>query len=163
MRKQEREVCGAQEKLDILRRCEYMALALRGEEAPYCVPLNFGAELAGGALVLYFHCAREGTKLELLRKDGRVGFTAAHMLRVFNKGVAPCGYTTDYESVCGSGIAYIVEDEAERLHGLRVLMRQYTGEDFAPEAFQPRALALTAVVKVVCEHWTAKRLIRPQE
>ena len=73
----------------------YMTLAIpRGEDAPYLVPLNFGAELAEEKLVLYFHCAREGTKLSLLRHCPAVSFSASNLLRVFNKGTAPCGYTT---------------------------------------------------------------------
>ena len=82
------------------------------------------------------------------------------MLRVFNKGIAPCGYTADYESVCGSGRARVVTDEAERLHGLNVLMRHYTGGEFAESAFSARALALTTVVKIEVSHWTGKRLVR---
>lgn len=163
MRKTEREVTDTAEKFAILSRCGYLTLALQGENAPYCLPLNFGAELQGDALVLYFHCAKQGTKLALLQKDGRAGFAAANMLRVFNKGAAPCGYTADYESVCGTGRAEVVEEEAERLHGLQVLMRHYTEEEFSPAAFQPHALALTNVVRVVCSEWTAKRLVRPQE
>ena len=163
MRKFEREVVDTAEKFAILGRCGYLTLALYGENAPYCLPLNFGAELQGEKLVLYFHCAKQGTKLALLQKDGRVGFVAANMLRVFNKGIAPCGYTTDYESVCGTGVAEVVEGEEERLHGLQVLMRHYTEEEFSPAAFQPHAMALTEVVKVVCREWTAKRLVRPQE
>ena len=92
MRKSEREIADVHEKFAALLRCGYMTLAVEGEGAPYCVPLNFGAELAGDTLVLYFHCAKEGKKLDLLRKNPRVGFSAANMLRVFNKGAAPCGY-----------------------------------------------------------------------
>ena len=95
MRKREREVTDPQEKLAVLLGCPFLTLALHGEGAPYCVPLNFGAEEENGRLVLYFHCALEGTKLDLLRADGRVGFSEARMLRVFNKGIAPCGYTAD--------------------------------------------------------------------
>ena len=91
---------------------------------------------------------------------GEVSFCAANMLRVFNKGEAPCGYTTDYESVCGSGRARIVTDEDGRLHGLNVLMRHYTGGEFAESAFSERALALTTVVKIEVSHWTGKRLVR---
>ena len=160
MRKADREVTDRQEKLDALLRCPYLTLALQGEEAPYCVPLNFGAETEGDRLVLYFHCAREGTKLDLLRADGRVGFSAARLFRVFNKGVAPCGYTADYESVCGFGRARLVTDEAERLHGLRVLMAHYAEEEFPDESFLPRPLSLTAVVRVDVEQWTCKRLVR---
>ena len=160
MRKSEREVCGDVAIPETLLRCPYLTLAVGTAGAPYCVPLNFGAELADGAPVLYFHCANEGKKLDLLAAGGEVSFCAANMLRVFNKGEAPCGYTTDYESVCGSGRARIVTDEAGRLHGLNVLMRHYTGGEFAESAFSERALALTTVVKIEVSHWTGKRLVR---
>ena len=153
MRKSEREIADVHEKFAALLRCGYMTLAVEGEGAPYCVPLNFGAELAGNTLVLYFHCAKEGKKLDLLRKNPRVGFSAANMLRVFNKGAAPCGYTTDYESVCGTGRAEILEDETARLH--------YSAEDFPAESFSPKALSLTCVVKISVDSWSGKRLVRP--
>ena len=161
MRKSEREIADVQEKFAALLRCGYMTLAVEGEGAPYCVPLNFGAELMGDTVVLYFHCAKEGKKLDLLRKNPRVGFSAANMLRVFNKGVAPCGYTTDYESVCGTGRAEILEDERARLHGLQVLMKHYSAEDFPAESFSPKALSLTCVVRISVDSWSGKRLVRP--
>lgn len=161
MRKAEREIKNEQEKFAALLRCESMTLALRTDGAPYLVPLNFGAELKEDGLVLYFHCAVEGTKLDLLRADARVGFCAQTLFRVFNKGVAPCGYTSDYESVCGEGIAEIVTDERERLHGLKVLMAHYTDEIFSDEAFVPRALNITTVVRVRVQKWTGKKLVRP--
>lgn len=161
MRKHEREVCGDAAILEILLRCPYLTLAIARKGAPYCVPLNFGAELAGNTLVLYFHCAKEGKKLDLLRKNPRVGFSAANMLRVFNKGAAPCGYTTDYESVCGTGWAEILEDEPARLHALQVLMKHYSAEDFPVESFSPKALSLTCVVRISVDSWSGKRLVRP--
>ena len=161
MRKSEREIADLQEKYAALLRCGYMTLALAGDGAPYCVPLHFGAELAGESLVLYFHCAKEGKKLELLRKDPRVGFSAANMLRVFCKGAAPCGYTTDYESVCGTGVAEIVEDGDARLHALQVLMKHYSAEEFPAGAFSAQALSLTCVVKISVDSWSGKRLVRP--
>ena len=94
MRKSEREVIGEQEKFEALLRCPFLTLGMRGE-VPYLVPLNFGAELCEGQLVLYFHCAKEGKKLDFLRLDPNVSFSAANMLRVFNKGVAPCGFTPE--------------------------------------------------------------------
>ena len=98
MRKSEREISDLSDKFETLLRCEYLTLALQDEAAPYALPVNFGAELEGDKLTLYFHCAVAGKKLELLQKDARVGFCAARQMHVFNKGVAPCGYTTDYES-----------------------------------------------------------------
>lgn len=161
MRKSDREITDVQEKFAALLRCGFLTLAIGGGNAPYCLPLNFGAELQGENLVLYFHCAKEGTKLDLLRKNPRVGFSAANMLRVFCKGAPPCGYTADYESICGTGRAEIVEGEAERLHGLQVLMSHYSAEEFSADSFSPHALSLTCVVRVMADSWTGKRLLRP--
>ena len=161
MRKSEREVVSFEEKAEILMRCKSMTLALQEEDGPYLVPLNFGAEKQGENLVLYFHCAVEGKKLALLRKNANVGFCAYTMFRVFNKGVAPCGYTTDYESVCGTGRAEILEDETARLHALQVLMKHYSAEDFSVESFSPKALSLTCVVRISVDSWSGKRLVRP--
>lgn len=94
------------------------------------------------------------------QKNNEVGFCAYTMLRVFNKGVAPCGYTTDYESVSGKGKAEIVTEAEKRLHGLKVLMAHYTDETFSDEMFSAKALAITTVVKVTVDEWTGKRLIR---
>lgn len=161
MRKSEREVTDPAQKFEVLLRCPYLVLAAEDEGAPYQVPLNFGAEMQDGMPVLYFHCAREGAKLPLLRKNPAVSFCAANMLRVFNKGTAPCGYTADYESVCGRGRAEVLDCGSARLHGLKVLMAHYTGEPFADAAFRPDALSLTEVVKITVSEWTCKRLVRP--
>lgn len=162
MRKSEREISDLSDKFETLLRCEYLTLALQDEAAPYALPVNFGAELEGDKLTLYFHCAVAGKKLELLQKDARVGFCAARQMRVFNKGVAPCGYTTDYESVCGRGRAEILTDRAERLHGLKVLTSHYTPQKFADGDFNERAFAITTVVKITVDEWTGKRLYRPE-
>ena len=163
MRKADRAIEDEAERLEALLSCDWLTLSLADEDgAPYCVPLNFGAEKTREGVALYFHCAREGKKLDLLRADGRVAFCAARLHRVFNKGVAPCGWTSDYTSVCGRGEAEILRGEAERLHGLKVLMRHYTEEQFSDESFAPRALALCEVVRVRVREWTGKRLVRPE-
>ena len=84
MRKSEREVKDAAEKFAALLRCGYMTLAVaRGEGAPYLVPLNFGAELAGERLTLYFHCAREGDEARSAAKmRRRVFLRGEHDARV---------------------------------------------------------------------------------
>ncbi|HIY78162.1 MAG TPA: pyridoxamine 5'-phosphate oxidase family protein [Candidatus Borkfalkia excrementavium] len=160
MRKSQREISDFQEKKAALLACGFLTLAVGGESAPYLVPLDFGAEEREGKLILYFHCAKEGKKLDLLRKDPNVGFCAARQFRVFNNGTAPCGFTADYESVCGRGVASVLSDRAERLHGLKVLMAHYTEEGFSDESFLERPLALAEVVRVDVTEFTGKRLVR---
>ena len=63
-------------------------------------------------------------------------------------------------SLRGEGTARLLIEDAERLHGLRVLMAHYTEERFAEADFLPRPLSLTAVVRVDVSAWTCKRLVR---
>ncbi len=161
MRKSEREISDSGEILKTLCRCPYLTLAMHDDGAPYALPVNFGAEMVKGEPRLYFHCANEGKKLDLLRANADLGFCAANMLRVYNRGKGPCGYTTDYESVCGKGTARILTDEAERQHALRVLLAHYADQEECAGTFDERALALTTVVEIRVREWTGKRLIRP--
>ena len=53
-------------------------------------------------------------------------------------------------------------DEAQRLHGLKVLLSHYTPQKFADEEFSERALPITTVVKICVDEWTGKKLVRPE-
>ena len=72
LRRKDREITGDAAIENILDRCDVCRIALNGPEGyPYIVPLNFCWEKQDGAYVFYFHCAKAGTKLDLLRADGR--------------------------------------------------------------------------------------------
>ena len=91
-------------------------VAFNSEGAPYVVPLNFAYDDGK----LWIHCACEGRKLELLARDGRVGFSA-----VCGVEVLPETASTRYCSVCGTGQARFVTDPDERQHALRLLTLRY--------------------------------------
>ena len=146
MRRAERAIAGADDVFETLLRCDALSLALCGEDAPYVVPVNFGAERKDGKIVLYLHCADGGKKLELLKKDPRASICAFRQFGV-------------YESVCGIGRAEIVTDEPSRLHALRVLLSHYTDRVFENESFEPRALAHTVVIRIVLDAVSGKRRI----
>ena len=74
MRRADRAVTDMDEILDIVRRCEVCTLALKDAQYPYALPMSFGETVRQGALILYFHCAPEGKKLDLMRADARVAF-----------------------------------------------------------------------------------------
>ena len=150
MRKADREIGDPAELAGILERAEVLHLALRDEPAPYVVPLAFG--YADGAL--WFHCAREGTKLELLRRDPRVGFCAVAGARIA-AGPTACDFSASGESVVGRGTARIVTDPDERRRGLDALMRHY-GPD--RPVYRPESLARTCVVRIDVEELRGKRL-----
>ena len=72
MRRKDREITDFDEMMKIIVKCDTCRLALFDDEFPYIVPLNFGTDVEEGQLYLYFHSAKVGTKLDLIRKNNKV-------------------------------------------------------------------------------------------
>lgn len=149
MRKAEREIKDIEELESVIERSEVCRLGMVDDGEPYIVPLNFGYRDGR----LYFHCAREGRKLDILRMNPRVCFEMESSVRL-SPGERPCQWSTSYESVIGWGTAHIIMDEEEVRKGLAVLMHHYID---GPLDLDPHSLSLTAVIRVDVEKMTGKR------
>lgn len=148
MRRIEREIKDPQLVAALLCQAEYIHLGLWDGESPYVVPVNFGYH--DGAV--YFHSALEGKKIECLRQCDRVCFEAVLNYELV-RTVKACGYTAHFKSVMGFGRAVFLEDPAEKLAGMNVLMRYYRGPEIVViEA----ALAQTAIIRIDVESLTGK-------
>jgi nitroimidazol reductase NimA-like FMN-containing flavoprotein (pyridoxamine 5'-phosphate oxidase superfamily) len=116
MRRKDREITDRAEIINILSSCNTLRIAMMGDKYPYIVPLSFGFEAVDDTLTLYFHCAQEGRKLDLIRENANVCFESDEFLG-FEKTAR--GITTRYKSVIGYGKCSIVEDSNEILSGMR--------------------------------------------
>ena len=57
----DREITDRAEQLAIMDACDVCRVALNGADCfPYIVPLNFGVEVEGDQVYLYFHSANRG-------------------------------------------------------------------------------------------------------
>ena len=74
MRRKDREIKDLNDIMAIIKKCDVCNLAFFDEEYPYIVPLNFGVTLLDGTITLYFHGANAGKKLDLIKKNNKVGF-----------------------------------------------------------------------------------------
>ena len=106
MRRAEREIRDPGELEDVIRRAEVCRLGMVDGGEPYIVPMNFGYRDGH----LYFHCAREGRKLDVLRANPRVCFELEAGVRTV-RGETACKWSTAYESVIGWGTATVLMDE----------------------------------------------------
>lgn len=156
MRKGKRQM-PAEDVLAVINRCDVCRIGLFDGEFPYIVPMNFGFETAEDKLVLYFHCAVEGRKLDILRKNPKVCFEmdTAHELTI---GPMPCDYSMNYECVMGEGTIAIVEDRAEKLHALERLALHYGKQ--GPYEWREEVLAITCVLRLTADFVSGKRLRR---
>ena len=57
MRRADREITNFDELISVMRGCDVCRLALHDEPYPYILPLNFGLEVDGETVRLYFHGA----------------------------------------------------------------------------------------------------------
>ncbi len=154
MRRSDREVTDINDIYQIMNRCEYLNLSLNdGDGYPYSIIMNFGFEVENGKPVIYLHGAKDGKKLDLIRRDDRCCFSMSrnHSLEL---GKAACASTWKYESVCGRGrLAFIDGDEGAR--ALKSIMRKYDPE--REHKFDERHLRAVTVMRLDIESVTGKR------
>jgi nitroimidazol reductase NimA-like FMN-containing flavoprotein (pyridoxamine 5'-phosphate oxidase superfamily) len=148
MRKKEREITDKTLLEQLLLRARVCRLGLFDGQWPYVVPVNYG--YAAGHL--YIHSSHKGRKMDILRVSPRVCFEIDLDVEVCT-GEQPCNYTTHYKSVIGFGQAVLLEDEEEKLEGLRAIMRSHGGPQ---EGFRPEVVPKTAVIRIDIESMTGK-------
>ncbi|MFC2079685.1 pyridoxamine 5'-phosphate oxidase family protein [Candidatus Bipolaricaulota bacterium] len=124
MRRQDREIVDTERIWEILRSSEVCRVAFCGEDWPYIVPMNFGILDEK----LYFHCAAEGTKLNLVGANPNVCFEVESSVEVF-PGEQACDWSVRYRSVVGFGRASVAEDPEERRAGVGALLAQYSDRE----------------------------------
>lgn len=140
---------------DLIDRCTYGVVAIStGEDTPYCLPLS----LVRVDNRLYFHCAKQGRKLDLLRRNPKVCVTFV--------GTSEPAYVesnntfTDYfQSAMVTGTASEVLEDDEKIEALRALCTKVTPEGMSGDNFERAvsgSLAVTGVWRIEMEEVTAK-------
>ena len=139
----------------LIDRCTYGVVAIStGEDTPYCLPLS----LVRVDNRLYFHCAKQGRKLDLLRRNPKVCVTFV--------GTSEPAYVesnntfTDYfQSAMVTGTASEVLEDDEKIEALRALCTKVTPEGMSSDNFERAvngSLAVTGVWRIEMEEVTAK-------
>lgn len=151
MRRNDREVKDISKIIEIMQKCDVCRLAINDDPVPYILPLNFGIEISGEEIILYFHGANEGRKYELIKRNNRVSFEMDCSHRVVTSPESR-SCTMEYESVIGNGCIEFV-DEENKEHALNILMKQYHKEDFP---YNRDVIPRTTVMKLKVENITGK-------
>jgi nitroimidazol reductase NimA-like FMN-containing flavoprotein (pyridoxamine 5'-phosphate oxidase superfamily) len=139
MRRSEKEITERSVIDEIINRCLVCRLGLSDDGAPYVVPMNFGYE----GNTVFLHAAREGKKLDILRRNNRVCVEFDTDVEIVRSDEA-VGWSARYACVIGAGTASLVDDPAEKRAAYDVLMRHYAGKTFAyPDACVDRSIIIT--------------------
>jgi len=153
MRRKDREITDPNKIDVIIRECDCIRIGFNDNGEVYIVPLNFGFIHENGVRIFYFHGAKEGRKIDLIRTSPYVGFELDCGHRPITGEIA-CQYALSFRSVTGNGNMEIVEDTDEKRTGLDAIMRQFTGRD--GWSYSEAALKEVCVMKLTVTNISAK-------
>ena len=72
MRRKDREITDIKKIEAIISGARYMHLGMFDGEFPYVVPMHYGFLMENGRLTFYMHCAKDGHKIDCLKKNNNV-------------------------------------------------------------------------------------------
>jgi len=103
---------------EIILRNRIAVLGLCCDNIPYVVTLSYGYDK--NDKLLYFHCAKQGQKINYLRENSNVCLTI-----IDDPGNAEdeCGHS--FRSVVIKGEMLFVEDEEEMIKGIKVMLGHF--------------------------------------
>lgn len=152
MRRKDREVTDINELLNIVQECRICHLGMQDDKGIYIVPLNYGFEYINDQLILYFHSAKVGRKIDALKLNPKVCIEMDCDHRLI-EGDKACDYSFGFKSIIGNGEVSFLEKYDEKLKGLQLLMHHETLKEFE---FDERMVNMVTVMKVVVEEFSGK-------
>jgi len=151
LRRKDKEIADERLLKKILKTAKYVTIALSMNDEPYLVSLSHGYDEKKNCV--YFHCAREGKKLQYLRSNNTVWGQA---LLDYGYSEGECTYL--YASVHFSGRVTMLEDLEEKREALACMIRQI---DKNPETLitdlRPERLRNTVVGRIDVAYMSGKK------
>ena len=130
VRRSDRELIQHDDKMSIIKKCKVCRIAMIEKSEPYIVPMNYGFKDNNGQLTLYFHCAKEGRKLNILRVNPLVCFEIDCEGKVENI-IDPCNSGYYYESIIGKGIVSEIASVKDKNEILSLIVQHQANQVFS--------------------------------
>lgn len=147
-KKQELEAAQCQE---ILAKGTYGILAVQGDDDyPYTVPLNYVCQDGR----IFFHCAKEGHKMDAIRHHDKVSFCV-----VDRDDVVAAELTTYFRSVVVFGRVRIIEDQDAIMAAARCLGMRFLPDLARVMASIEKELRALCMFELKIEHVSGKEAI----
>lgn len=123
MRRHEKEVKDFNEIEKILKRADICRLGLCVDNKPYIVPMSFGYKNK----CLYFHSAKEGEKIEIMKINPNICFEIDVDTKLTKNNKA-CNWGMKFISIIGFGTVRFINEKSEKKEALDIIMSQYSDE-----------------------------------
>ena len=115
IRRKEKEITDEKEMLAILNGAKYVVVAMCKDNEPYLVTLSHGYDIQRDCI--YFHCAREGKKVDILKEQNKVWGQA-----LLDRGYVHGSCDHLYATIHFMGKVTFVENLEEKRHALEIMI-----------------------------------------
>ena len=115
IRRKEKAIENKEEMIAILEGSKYITIAMCQDDLPYLVTLSHGFDTEKNCI--YFHCAREGKKVDILTANSVVWGQA-----ILDHGYAEGACDHLYATTQFKGNVSFIEDVKEKEHALRIMI-----------------------------------------
>lgn len=150
MRRSDKEIKDMAVIEEIINKAQVCTIAMCDNNQPYIIPMNFGYR--GGNF--YFHSAKEGKKVDILRRNKNICIEINADIEVVC-GEKPCNWSTKYFSVVGQGEAEFINEQQEKIEALDIIMEKYAGKQ--KFEYYKESLEKVLIIKVRIIEITAKK------
>ena len=121
LRRVDREINDLKALKQILNYSKHFVLSLADGEEPYAVPMGYVYDEDENAV--YFHCSKEGKKIEIIKKNPRTWGVV-----VFDRGILKGACVNMYASVMFSGSVEFIEDKAEMAKVMNIFAERLSSD-----------------------------------
>jgi uncharacterized protein len=150
LRRSDRQIADRAAIEEMLRHAEAGRLGLSADNRPYVVPLNF----VYWNDAIYFHCAAEGRKIDIIKENPRVCFEVDAFYGTVHSN-RPAAHAAHYSSVIVFGRAALVEDLQLKFDVLQALLDKYApGRQYQP--LRMSEADHVAIVQIMADSMTGK-------
>ena len=137
---------------EILEKSEICRLGFMDQDRAYVLPFNYGYQDNH----IYIHCAREGKKIDLIKKNNTVGIEIEQISKM-ERNQKACKWTTIYRSVVGYGEVEILTDNEEKRQGLDIIMKHNGADESTDLNYEKRHLDAVSILKIRITEITGKQ------
>jgi len=115
IRRKEKAIESKEEMIAILEKSKYVTIAMCEDNVPYLVTLSHGFDREKNCI--YFHCAQEGKKVDILSKHNTIWGQA-----IEDHGYAEGSCDHLYATTQFNGKVTFIKDVKEKEHALRIMI-----------------------------------------
>jgi len=155
MRRKDKEITEINAKIDVIQKCKVCRIGLSENNLPYIVPMNFGYAFENNTLTLFFHSAKEGRKMDIIKNNNNACFEVDCDAQLIEAEGA-CAHSYAYKSIIGFGKILLLDELNEKIEALNKIMKHQTGKEEV-FTFADEKVRSIAVYKMIVEEFTGKQ------